>query len=349
MQLAGSYAERSEAYASLDIYTTSDWSSVVQVIGGHTISPDGTRIVSGSDDKTVQIWDTVTGKQLAVLEGHTTWVQSVAFSPDGAHIVSGSSDETIRVWDVHTAKQLAVLKGYRGAQCMHPQARPSYARKCTASNTCKHVASGTGKCVLASDCKLAASAMNTAAAISSSSTPSLPALANESSFLPANAPSRTLASASSARPQVRCVLTRKCAACSPANALFLCSQTPFARPQAPFASHKFPLLARKLQPLARKRALPRPQTLRFIRLQARVRVRPQTQQKSRLPGHGSCTHGVNAHARTNPRAVPADFERVQPARRVRHDPVRPAPRMTGRASLTTPQRDGVPAQRARAL
>jgi WD40 repeat protein len=98
---------------------TSDWSSVVKAIKGHTdyvssvaYSPDGTHIVSGSDDKTARVWDAVTGKQLAVLEGHTNWVSSAAFSPDGAHIVSGSYDRTIRVWDAYTGKQLAVLEGH---------------------------------------------------------------------------------------------------------------------------------------------------------------------------------------------------------------------------------------------
>jgi WD40 repeat protein len=99
---------------------TSDWSSVVKVIEGHTgdvnsaaYSPDGTRIVSGSDDKTVRVWDAHTGKQLAALEGHTGSVRSVAISLDGAHIVSVSSDKTVRVWAVHTGKQFAVLKGHK--------------------------------------------------------------------------------------------------------------------------------------------------------------------------------------------------------------------------------------------
>jgi WD40 repeat protein len=103
---------------------TSDWSSVVKVIEGHTdnvnsavYSPDGTRIVSGSDDKTVRVWDAYTGKQLAVLEGHTNWVWSAAFSPNGAHIVSGSYDQTAQVWDAHTGKQLAVLEGRNYPVC----------------------------------------------------------------------------------------------------------------------------------------------------------------------------------------------------------------------------------------
>ena len=47
-------------------------------------SPDGARIVSGSHDKTVRVWDAVLGNELIPpLRGHTNTVQSVAFSPDG--------------------------------------------------------------------------------------------------------------------------------------------------------------------------------------------------------------------------------------------------------------------------
>ncbi|MEM7534742.1 MAG: TIR domain-containing protein, partial [Chloroflexota bacterium] len=68
-------------------------------------SPDGTRIVSGSSDKTMRIWDADSGEQLAILDGHTDAVRSVGFSPDGTRIVSGSGsfrrrDNTVRIWDV---------------------------------------------------------------------------------------------------------------------------------------------------------------------------------------------------------------------------------------------------------
>jgi WD40 repeat protein len=55
------------------------------------ISRDGMRIVSGSYDKTVRMWDASTGAELNVLKGHTNWVNSVAISRDGMRIVSGSS------------------------------------------------------------------------------------------------------------------------------------------------------------------------------------------------------------------------------------------------------------------
>ncbi|EMD30754.1 hypothetical protein CERSUDRAFT_120326, partial [Gelatoporia subvermispora B] len=63
-------------------------------VGAVTFSPDGTRIVSGSRDNTIRIWDASTGQALLEpLEGHTDVVSSVAFSPDGTRIVSGSYDK----------------------------------------------------------------------------------------------------------------------------------------------------------------------------------------------------------------------------------------------------------------
>ena len=62
-------------------------------------SPDGARIVSGSGDDTVRVWDAASGAELLVLRGHEDWVRAAAFSPDGARIVSGSWDNTVRVWD----------------------------------------------------------------------------------------------------------------------------------------------------------------------------------------------------------------------------------------------------------
>ena len=61
-------------------------------------SPDGTRIISGSEDNTIKIWDANTGECLKTLEGHSGWVRSVAFSPDGTKIISGSFDDTIKIW-----------------------------------------------------------------------------------------------------------------------------------------------------------------------------------------------------------------------------------------------------------
>ncbi|KAI0038905.1 WD40 repeat-like protein [Auriscalpium vulgare] len=71
-------------------------------------SPDGNRIVSGSDDKTIRICDAHTGEMvLGPFAEPTTGVRSVGFSPDGAWVVSGSYDRGIRIWDPHTGQSVA--------------------------------------------------------------------------------------------------------------------------------------------------------------------------------------------------------------------------------------------------
>ncbi|WP_243713863.1 NB-ARC domain-containing protein [Nostoc sp. 106C] len=84
---------------------------------GHTnwirsvaFSPDGEILVSGSDDKTLMLWNTKTGQCLKTLEGHTERVWSVAFSPDGKTVASSSEDKTVRLWDIHTGECWNILQ-----------------------------------------------------------------------------------------------------------------------------------------------------------------------------------------------------------------------------------------------
>jgi WD40 repeat protein len=51
-------------------------------------SPDGSRIVTASQDSTARIWDAASAKEIAVLR-HENGVTSAAFSPDGSRIVAG--------------------------------------------------------------------------------------------------------------------------------------------------------------------------------------------------------------------------------------------------------------------
>jgi eukaryotic-like serine/threonine-protein kinase len=75
-------------------------------------SPDGRRIATGMDNPTVTIWDTLTGKKLAVMTRHTRHIRGLAFSPDGRTLASASGDKTIKLWDVDTGQESATLTGH---------------------------------------------------------------------------------------------------------------------------------------------------------------------------------------------------------------------------------------------
>jgi len=76
------------------------------------ILPDGT-LASGSSDKTIRIWDTITGKTLKLLTGHTYEVRSLAVLLDGT-LASCSYDGTIRIWDINNGRTIKILNGTEG-------------------------------------------------------------------------------------------------------------------------------------------------------------------------------------------------------------------------------------------
>ena len=46
------------------------------------------------------------------LEGHTSYINSIAITSDNKYIISGSSDKTIRIWNLLEKRQETVLKGH---------------------------------------------------------------------------------------------------------------------------------------------------------------------------------------------------------------------------------------------
>jgi WD40 repeat protein len=78
---------------------------------GHTskvydvaITPDGKHVITGSDDRSVRVWEAETGKVVSILEGHTREVWSVAVAGDGQTVVSVSDDRSVIVWDLGRQK-----------------------------------------------------------------------------------------------------------------------------------------------------------------------------------------------------------------------------------------------------
>ena len=74
-------------------------------------SPDGVTLATGSQDRTIKLWDVATRTNIATLV-HTHLVRSVAFSLDGKILASGSNDRAVKLWDVATGRDIATLEGH---------------------------------------------------------------------------------------------------------------------------------------------------------------------------------------------------------------------------------------------
>ena len=70
-------------------------------------SRDGSRLFSGSTDKTIRCWNSDTGEQIGhPWTGHTHFIESLSLSPDGSILASASWDKTVRFWDATTGNPI---------------------------------------------------------------------------------------------------------------------------------------------------------------------------------------------------------------------------------------------------
>ncbi|KAK3616825.1 hypothetical protein LTR56_025694 [Elasticomyces elasticus] len=73
-------------------------------------SVDSSRLASASHDKTVKVWDAISGQCLRTLEGHSGPVSSVVFSANSSRLASASGDKTVKIWDASSGMWLETLK-----------------------------------------------------------------------------------------------------------------------------------------------------------------------------------------------------------------------------------------------
>ncbi len=80
---------------------------------GAVFSPDGSRLLTGSESSYPAVWEVRTGRELFSMGlQHTNSVASVDWSADGKLLATGSFDKTAIIWDVRNGKPLQLLKGH---------------------------------------------------------------------------------------------------------------------------------------------------------------------------------------------------------------------------------------------
>src|SRR5947199_163006 len=73
-----------------------------------SISPDGKKVASAAGS-TIRLWDTASGKELPLIEGHWRAPTAVVLSPDGKTAVTWGGDRVVRRWDAYTGKSLGAF------------------------------------------------------------------------------------------------------------------------------------------------------------------------------------------------------------------------------------------------
>ena len=76
------------------------------------IDQEGTRLISGSRDGTIRIWDLVGSEPCRILTGHTEGISALVLEPASGRLVSASWDMTLRVWDLDTGETVQTLRGH---------------------------------------------------------------------------------------------------------------------------------------------------------------------------------------------------------------------------------------------
>ncbi|MCU0546208.1 MAG: NB-ARC domain-containing protein [Oscillatoriaceae cyanobacterium Prado104] len=99
-------------------YGNTDWalpvsfSPISSTITKENAGAIGGILASGSNDKTVKLWDWQTGDLIRSLAGHTDFIYALNFSADGQILASGSTDSTVRLWQVNTGQCCQILQGH---------------------------------------------------------------------------------------------------------------------------------------------------------------------------------------------------------------------------------------------
>jgi WD40 repeat protein/tRNA A-37 threonylcarbamoyl transferase component Bud32 len=77
-------------------------------------SPNGQRVASVGSDKTLQVWDALTGKKYFIHRNPSSTITCVAWSYDGRYLATGANDKLVQVWDTVTRSSVSIYAGHTG-------------------------------------------------------------------------------------------------------------------------------------------------------------------------------------------------------------------------------------------
>ncbi|KAL1412924.1 Lissencephaly-1 [Vanrija albida] len=93
--------------------------AAIRELGGLQVAAGDTRarapgafVATGSRDKTIRLWDAVSGQCVRVLAGHDNWVRALVFHPSGKYLLSASDDKTIRVWELANGRCVKTIDAH---------------------------------------------------------------------------------------------------------------------------------------------------------------------------------------------------------------------------------------------
>lgn len=76
--------------------------------------PNSNYIATGSSDRTVRLWDCLSGNYVRLMTGHKAPIYSLAFAMCGRFLASGSADHRVLIWDLAHGHLIAQFCGHTG-------------------------------------------------------------------------------------------------------------------------------------------------------------------------------------------------------------------------------------------